>query len=162
MSLIVCCFVPTGIVISGDSRTTGFRTIQVPQWTSSDPNATIDVPSPGFSPTMLERFTPYVTPSPLASWGGAFVNDMPIAHYIEECESSLYDPEKGTTESVADKLWDFFHGLEPQLDTGFALAGYVGLATHVFSLWVKGRIKGRINVDPASGNVSYSILWRRH
>jgi hypothetical protein len=154
MSLIIAVYVPTGIVISADSRTTGTITQHVPNPLNPQqplPVKTNIVLSDSAYKLFLlfERFG-------VATFGDAILNDLPIAHHVEQFrEQQPAVPD--STEDCSQKLLAHFRGINANLDVlGFVVAGYDEGVPAVFSIDVRQNTIDRQNMD-AAGNLQYGI-----
>lgn len=159
MTLIVACYTPTGIAISGDSRTTGTRTnqfvppgapvgtvpiaIQVP-WVVSDSTRKLFC--------VQDRFA-------VATWGEAFIGGLPTGHHINDFILSTVGTAFATPEAFADALLAHFVSLAPAAGLFFMVAGYDGVAPQVYVLQVASNTKTRVNWDATANSVQYGAQW---
>ena len=156
MTLIVCCYTSTGIALSGDSRATGVQTQQVQQ-TGSGQQVTVQIPwvlsdSARKVFCIAERYA-------LATWGEAFIGDLPIAHHVNEFALSLKNAVPPTTETFADTLLARFRALAPAANLGFVAAGYDSSAPYVYEVQIAQNTKKRWNVDQATGALQYGVFY---
>ena len=159
MTLIVCCFVPNGIAVSGDSRTTGTRAVQAPQPTPGNPNATVAVHTPWILSDSARKVFIIHDRFAVATWGEAFLHNMPIAHHVTEFSTANPLGPSTTVEQIADALMAYFRGMNPSLNTGFVVAGYDATLPFVFELGIASSHKKRWNVDPATGQPGYAVFY---
>jgi hypothetical protein len=156
MTLITCCYTPTGIAISGDSRTTGVRTQTLPQAAAMAAAVQVQIPwvlsdSARKVFCLHERFA-------AATWGDAFVEGLPIAHHVNEFDLQTRSSVIDNTEAMVDTLMQYLRGYSPNPDSGFILAGYDGKVPSVFSFDIKTGAKKRWNVD-AYGATTYGLFY---
>lgn len=117
MSLIVCVYIPTGIVLAGDSRTTGTMQQQAPgQQVQVITN--IVVSDHAYKVVLFS-----VRPVGVGSFGAATIQNQPIEHFILEFEASTAQPNDSVQE-IANKLHQYFMGNYPQASLGFIVCGY--------------------------------------
>ena len=149
MSLIVCVYVPTGIVISGDSRTTATLTpIPLPGQAAVTSNITLsDATNKVF--LLFGRFG-------VGTFGDAIVNNMPIAHYVEQFHASQQSP--ANTQACAQSLLAFFRTLNPAPNCGFVVAGYDGANPFVYGVDTRASAVQHVNILPGGGGVDYGIV----
>ena len=156
MSLIISVYVPTGIILSGDSRTT--LTIQQ-QSTPATPQS----PSPAIVQTnvtlsdatnkvflLFRRFG-------AGTFGEAIINNLPIAHYVEQFELQRSNAFPESTHQLANDLLQFFRALTPIPALGFVVAGYDGNDPWVISVNVQGDTSQRVNLNQ-DGQLQYGII----
>ena len=81
MSLIIGIYVPTGIVISGDSRTTGTIREQElnPQVVGQNITVQTNIKLSDSTEKVFKLFDRFG----VATFGDAQINNLPIAHYVE-------------------------------------------------------------------------------
>ncbi|RHW32126.1 hypothetical protein D1B31_21540 [Neobacillus notoginsengisoli] len=152
MSLIICTYVPTGIVLSGDSRTTVTlqNTQQVPNRVTHTTNLVLsDATNKIFR--VFNKFG-------VGTFGGALINDLPIEHYIKEFEHANQENALGTTGQFATQLLAYFRAFSPIPTVSFLVAGYDHNEPFVFQVNVPNNQCERINTDPASNEVQYGII----
>ena len=126
MSLIVSVYVPTGIVISGDSRTT-LTLPQVPIPGTSVPagpallqNNVIASDSTRKAFIIFDRFG-------IGTYGQAFADNMPIAHSIEQFELRNQANPPQNTQQAANALLAYFRSLSQIPSTSFIMSSYDAL-----------------------------------
>lgn len=149
MSLVVTVYVPTGVVLSADSRTIVSRAVERRGEGSTQRDVTSLVLSDATEKLLVvhERFA-------VGTWGAAFVGDLPVAHHIRTLEHESRVPE--SVEGMAEQLLERFAGSEPAPSLYFAVAGYDGGVPWVLTVDVSGRKIARTNADD-SGRVAYGI-----
>ena len=172
MTLIVAVYVPTGIVLSGDSRTTGIIN-QPPAAAPATPAAGPGQPPPATStappgaPTTVQ--TPIVLSDAaekvflvqrygIATFGDAIVNNMPIAHYVEDFQATPPAQTATSTLGLASALLAFMKALAPPPKSGFVVVGYDGVDPWVIAVDVQNNAVNRINVFPGSAKIDYGIV----
>lgn len=159
MTLIVCSYVPTGIAVSGDSRTTLIRTNVVPQPTPQLPSATVTTQTPWVLSDSARKVFVIHDRFAVATWGEAFHNEMPIAHHISEFSATNQPNPSISVEQLSDALLQHMRGLNPTLNTGFLVAGYDENTPSVYELQVPANAKKRWNVDARTMKVSYGVFY---
>lgn len=152
MSLIICIYVPTGIVISGDSRTTGtFRhDANDPKNPDKSIIAQTQIVFSDFAEKVLNVFDKYG----IGTFGDAFVNDLPIAHYIEKFEQENSKNPPKTAEDLTGTLLEYFRKLNAKV--GFLVAGYDQNIPFVFGVDVVNNKITRLNLNK-DGIINYGI-----
>jgi hypothetical protein len=156
MSLVIAAFVPTGIVLSADSRTTG-----------TSRGAPQPVPGNASLQTVLETnlvlsdsasklfllFKSYG----VATVGDALVNNLPIAKHVAQYEASVVGAPPQTVQACAQGLLAFFRTLAPIPNVVLLVAGYDGVVPWVNSVEVQNNVTSRLNVN-AAGQVLFGLL----
>lgn len=159
MTLISCCFVPNGIALSGDSRTTGTLTVQTPQPTTANPQATVPTRTPWVVSDSARKVFVVHDRVAVGSWGDAMILDMPIAHHIAAFAIANPLQPTSTVEQLTDSILAHFRAIAPSAMTGFVVAGYDGPDPYVYEINVGLNMKKRWNVDPASGKTTYAVFY---
>jgi len=152
MSLIICVYVPTGVVISGDSRTTGTTTQTQPDPQNPANQITVQTNIKLSDSThkvfkLYDRFG-------VATFGDAHIQNLPIAHYIEQFEITTPAPQ--TTQNLVTSLLTYFRNFNPIPRTGFVVSGFDNNLPFVYSIDVFGNTSNRHNL--ANNNLDYGIL----
>ncbi len=156
MSLIVTVYVPTGIVLSGDSRTTGTSSQRVPD--PQNPNVQITVQTQiALSDAAQKVFTLYGRFG-VGTWGDAFVNNMPIAHHIEQFESDPSRTPPANPQALANDLLQYFRSLQPLANVGFLVIGYDRSDPWVISVNLQNNTTVRNNIDAQTNQITYGIV----
>jgi len=155
MSLVVCVYVPTGMVLSADSRTTGTTSQTVADPSSPDAQLVVQtnvVLSDAANKLFLlfERYG-------VETYGDANANDLPIAHYIEQNEAGYAETPPATTHDCSEGLLAHFNSLDPKPNIGLVVAGYDNLVPNLESLDLNNNSIVRFNVDD-NDQVQYGIL----
>lgn len=158
MSLITAVYVPTGVVISGDSRTTGTLSRQAAQPTAQNPSATVTVKTPIVLSDSAHKVFLAFARFGVGTVGAAIVNDMPIAHYVEAFQASQAGQEPQSVQQCADALLSYFRALSPMPETSFLVGGYDGPDPWVLDVSVVKNSTKRWNADPKTGKVGYGIV----
>jgi hypothetical protein len=158
MSLIIAVYVPTGIVISGDSRTTGILLQQVPQPNSQDPNAQITVQTQVVISDAANKIFLLYDRFGVGAFGDAIINNMPIAHYIEQFEVQQTNNTPQSVQQCANELLLYFRGLNPIPKVGFVVAGYDGVDPWVMGVDLSANSIQRVNIQQGSTNLDYGIV----
>lgn len=146
MSLIICVYVPTGIVLSGDSRTTGTITQAVSRPTPEDPDATVTVQTNVVISDAADKVFVVFDKYGVGTFGTALVNKMPIAHYVERFQAETV-PVPTSTETCAKSLLHFFRSLKPVPESGFIVAGYDDGQPNVFAVNIGKHVMSQINAN---------------
>jgi len=157
MSLVVCVYVPTGIVLSTDSRTTG--TISQPvQPTGTGGSAPVLVQTNVILSDSANKLFLLFDRFGVATFGDAIVNNLPIAHYVADFETRHASAAPTTTQDCANALLAYFRGLTPTPKIGLLVAGYDANVPWVLGLDVPSNVITRANVQTGTPNVNYGIL----
>ena len=156
MSLIVAVYVPTGIALSGDSRTTGTITQQAVQAGGPTAGQPVSVQTQIVISDAAEKVSIAFGRFLVGTFGDALVNKLPIAHYVKQFE--LDSPEPVDTKACADSLLGYFSGLQPKPNAGFLVCGYDANIPHVFGVDTAAGAVTRMNVDASDpAKVTYGI-----
>jgi hypothetical protein len=155
MSLIVAVYVPTGLALSGDSRTTATRTQSVPD--PKDPGARLSVQTSIVQSDASEKVFLLFGRYGVGTFGDAFINNLPVAHYIEQFEAEGAARPPSTTPDLAKRLLTHFRKLNPVPKTAFVAAGYDGTEPWVISIDVASDHAERLN-ERSGGGIEYGIL----
>lgn len=157
MSLVVAVFVPTGIVLAADSRTTiqstatkqtagGTEVVHTPLVLSDSSSKVFALPNSGAG---------------VLTHGDAILRDLPVESYLKRFAEKQDRP--GTRiEEIAGRIHDFFRANAPENRALFIVAGYDeedGLAVpHVHTV-DSGLADGpsRNNID-REGRLQYGVL----
>lgn len=155
MSLIIGVYIPTGIVISGDSRTTGSFTQQVPNPQALGQNINVQTSLTLSDATnkifkLFNRFG-------VATFGDAHIANLPIAHHIQQFEATIQTPPK-TTQDLVTSILEHFRAFTPIPKTGFIVAGYDNNVPFVFSLDILNNTFQRHNLILPQSIMDYGIL----
>ncbi|MBL0048079.1 MAG: hypothetical protein IPP32_08305 [Bacteroidetes bacterium] len=156
MSLIIGVYVPTGIIISGDSRTTGTMQQQVPNPQAAGQNMTIQTNIKLSDSTekvfkLFDRFG-------VATFGDAHINNLPIAHYIEQFEAINSKKPPKLTADIVTLLLTYFRQLNPKLRTGLIVAGSDNNTPHVYGVDVFANTSTRHNIVSGTQTIQYGIV----
>ena len=159
MSVIIAVYTPTGIVISGDSRTT--KTVNEFVTNPQNPNQQINIQKEiPFSDTTLKVFSLFGKFGVGIS-GTAFIDNLPIAHYIEQFEienhanSLLQTPNDLVTELIS-----YFRQFEPIPNIVFTVAGYDKNVPFVFTVDISSNKRIRRNCNPEDERcIWYGVTW---
>lgn len=116
MSFIISLYVREGIVMASDSR----LTLNLSQKKNEENIHHIAI---GQSDSTYKTF---LTPHGygISLFGGADINGVPIAGFVESFINEELGPEKLDIDSVPQRLKDYFQNINPQLNTGFHIAGF--------------------------------------
>ena len=155
MSLIIAVHVPTGIVLSGDSRTTGTRSQQVPD--PGNPGNQITVQTNIVLSDSANKLFSLHDRFGVGTFGDALVNNMPIAHYVEKFHSQSATNAPASAQILATNLLQYFRALQPIPRVGFLVAGYDGSDPWVITVDVQNDATNRSNIDQQD-QVVYGII----
>ena len=147
MSLIVTVVVPTGIVMSGDSRTSYLQPAMDPP---PLPSAVAVTPAGAEPPPRTPVAAP-VTPRPIptgliisdatykvfllygkfgiSTCGASLIDGMPVAHHVEAFELQHATPP-ASPHALSIALLAYFRAMTPIPQVSFQLAGYDGNEAH--------------------------------
>jgi hypothetical protein len=159
MTLIVCTYVPTGIVLAGDSRTTAVRQQQQVQNDAAGNPSITSVQTPWVLSDSARKVFSIHNRYSLGLWGDAFVNEMPIAHHINDFALTTADPGFDTPDALADALLAHFGKVGPALKSGFVVAGYSGTEPFVIELDLSKGSKNRRNWNVPENKPSYGCFY---
>lgn len=156
MSLIVAVYVPTGIVLSGDSRTTGTASQQVPN--PANPGANITVQTSITLSDATNKIFLVDKKFGVGTFGEALVQNMPIAHYIGQFQTQAGRQVATTTQGLATGLLQFFRALNPVPNVGLIVMGYDSNDPWVVTVDVSGNAATRRNQNAQNNQIEYGIL----
>lgn len=159
MTLIVACYTPTGIAISGDSRTTGTRTDQFVPPGAAAGTAPIAIQVPWVVSDSTRKLFCVQERFAVATWGEAFINGLPTGHHINDFILSTTEHTYATPDVFADALLAHFVDLAPTAALSFMVAGYDGVIPEVYVLEVAAKVKTRVNWDTPANAVKYGAQW---
>jgi hypothetical protein len=145
LSLIIGVFVPTGIVISGDSRTTLNITGQAPNPNNS--GAQITVQTSTVASDAAEKLFILHRKYGVGIFGDAVINNLTIAHYIEHFQIQHVNAPQNT-QALANDLLTYFRSIQPTPNIGCMVAGYDGQIPWLDAVSVQQASSTRVNVDP--------------
>lgn len=156
MSIIIAVYIPTGIVISGDSRTTGKLNQTVPN--PQNPDQQINVQSLiTLSDATMKVFRLF-NRFGVGTFGDALIDNLPIAHYIQQFELSNLGKQPPTTEDFVAELLDYFRLFNPIPKTGFIVAGYDNNEPFVFAIDIFKSTRQRSNLNQENSRIDYGIV----
>ncbi len=157
MSLVVAVFVPTGIVLAADSRTT-IQSTQSKQVESGTETV--------HTPLVLSDSAHYVLPLPssgigILTYGEPFANDLPVESHLKRFAEQFDQPGAGT-EKIAQLLHDYSRSEMNGCRVLFIVAGFEEinghLVQHVYAVDpVATEMATRSNVD-AEGRLQFGVL----
>lgn len=155
MSLIVAVYVPTGIALSGDSRTTGAMLRPAVQ---AGAGAPVNVQTQVVVSDAAEKVFLVFGRFAVGTFGDALVNNLPIAHYVEQFELGREGAPRATEECARDLL-GYFLGLEPSPRAGFIVCGYDGNEPQVYAVDTAHGTCERVNTrEKEPERVQYGIV----
>jgi hypothetical protein len=156
MSVIIAVYTPTGIVISGDSRTTGTfnQTVPDPQNPLQQINVQTMITLSDATLKVFKIFDKYG----IGTFGDAQIDNLPIAHYIEQFEiNNIANPPQTTNDLVTDLL-NYFRQFNPIPKTGFVVAGYDNNDPFVFGVDTFNNVRQRHNYIQPQNQIDYGIV----
>ena len=156
MSLIIAIYVPTGVVLSGDSRTTGTRSQQVPN--PQKPAVSITVQTSIVFSDSAEKLFLLFGCYGVGTFGDALIRNMPIAHYTQEFEAQTTNNPPTSTMALATALLQYFRGLQPIPNVSLLVVGYDGNDPWVIIVDVFNNTIERRNFNPQTNQLDYGIL----
>ena len=158
MSLLISVYVPTGIVISGDSRTTLTINQSVPAASQAPQGVSNIVLTNVVLSDATNKVFLLFGKYGVGTFGAATIANLPIAHYVEQFELSAGSNASANPSQLAADLLQYFQTFQPVPSVGFIVAGYDGTAPWVLSVDVAGNAVSRTNFDPATAQFKYGIL----
>ncbi|MCA1918908.1 MAG: hypothetical protein LDL38_05875 [Flavobacterium piscis] len=155
MSVIIAVYTPTGIVISGDSRTTGTfnQTIPNPQNTLEQLNIQTMLTLSDATLKVFKLFDKYG----VATAGDAVIYNLPIAHYIEQFEISNLENPPLTTNALGNELLNYFRQFTPIPQISFIIGGYDNNIPFVFGIDTLNNTIERSNYTQTN-EIDYGII----
>lgn len=156
MSVIIAVYTPTGIVISGDSRTTGTlnQTVPNPQSPQQHINVQTMITLSDATLKVFKIFDKYG----VGTFGDAHIDNLPIAHYIEQFEINNIANPPQTTNDFVTELLNYFRQFNPIPRTGFVVAGYDNNEPFVFGVDTFNNTRQRSNFIQAQNRLDYGIV----
>jgi hypothetical protein len=159
MTLITCIWVPNGIALSGDSRTTGGYPQEIPHPTPPEPDAKFQV----FMPRVLSDSTRkvFVLNERIAvgTWGDAFLGDVPVAHQVDDFATASGLTPTMTVSEVSDALARYMATINQSANLSFVVVGYDRNVPCVIELHIGSGSRKEWARDPASGSVVYNYFY---
>ncbi|MEK5415236.1 hypothetical protein [Paenibacillus sp. FSL L8-0708] len=140
MTLVNAVYTPTGIVMSGDSRTSG------PGYVQSDSTNKV---------FLLHKRIGILTA------GNAHINFLPIEHFINQFEAENdIEEHSETVYEMAEKLGTYFKSVSKEVNVYLMIAGYDGNEPFLYEL---NTIQEPLNINRMNLNESkeviYGIAW---
>jgi hypothetical protein len=154
MSLIIAVYIPTGIVLSGDSRTTGTRRENLPD--PQNPGQLIQSLTQIVLSDSAYKVFSIASRYGIGIFGDAIINDMPIAYHMEQFQLSIVSAAPANTQTLCDRLNEYFRALG-QFNIGFIVIGYDNHVPSVFSKDIQANTFNRVNVQNGTTNIAYGI-----
>lgn len=145
MSLITCVVVPTGIVISADTRATLPITLNVenPVGSGNFINVQSAITQSDNAQKTFILFNKYG----IGCWGAATMNNAPVEYYIQQI--GIANPPPATTQNLATGILNFFRALNPIPATSFIVAGFDNNIPSVYVVDVNANTSTRTLVNLA-------------
>jgi hypothetical protein len=157
MSLITAVFVPTGVVLSGDSRTTGTSRQQAPD--PLNPQAQITVQTNILLSDATDKVFLLDDRYGVGTYGAAMIGTLPIAHYMAQHQAQPNRQPVASVMALANDLLAYFRTLEPIPKTWLLVVGYDGPDPWVVGVDIEANTAERYNLDMATNKVTYGARW---
>lgn len=156
MTLIVTVNAPTGIVISGDSRTTITNTQD--QADPNDAQRTIRVQTQIVASDSTNKVFIVHSKCGVAVSGDAFVNGIPVAYAIEDFEAnaSYKTKQNPKVNIVAEEMLVYFRAIQPTPNIAVFVCGYETNDPYVMTIDVKNNTCVRSNISD-EGELTYGL-----
>jgi len=155
MSLVVCVYVPIGIVISGDSRTTG--TIQQQVSNPQNPQQQITVKTNIVISDATSKVFMVFDRFGVATFGDSNINSLPIAHYVEQFQST--NQQSNTTLDLVNDLMAYFRSFNSIPNTNFIVAGYDNNQPFVYGVNIQNNTSQRHNFNIQQNMIIYGVAY---
>jgi hypothetical protein len=156
MSVIIAVYTPTGIVISGDSRTTGTLNHSIPN--PENPQHQINIQTMiTLSDATLKVFKLFDKYG-VGTFGDAQIDNLPIAHYIKQFEINNSENPPQTTNDFVTELLNYFRQFNPIPKTGFVICGYDHNEPFVFGVDTFNNTSQRWNFLQEQNRIDYGIV----
>jgi hypothetical protein len=154
LTLIVVVYIPTGVVLSGDSRTTLSTRQQItdPQNPANQITLQTDLVLSDAANKVFDLYDKYG----LGTFGDALVNNLPIAHYVREFLNQ-HPILPTSTQNLANDLLTYFRSLQPIPNASFFVVGYDANIPFVIGVEVVNNHTKRWNVAQ-NNQIQYGIL----
>jgi hypothetical protein len=157
MTLLVCVYVPNGIILAGDSRTTLTKTNEISDATGKKMAETEKIV---LSDTMYKVIKLSKVEVGIACYDSAYIDNNPIEFHIRSFEESEVNKDDDV-EKIVKKLKKYFEGNFPGIPVGFFIAGFTKVDAksipHVFLYHTTKEINPkRANIN--QGKVVFGIL----
>jgi hypothetical protein len=154
LTLIIVVYIPTGLVLSGDSRTALSKRQQIPDPQNPANQITLqtDLVVSDAANKVFELYDKYG----LGTFGDALVNNLPIAHYVREFQNQ-YPNLPTSTQNLASDLLTYFRSLQPIPNANFFVVGYDANVPFVIEIEIVNNRTKRWNVDQ-NNQIQYGIL----
>ncbi|MNO22853.1 hypothetical protein D3C76_126410 [compost metagenome] len=138
MTLVNAVHVSTGIVMSGDSRTSG--------------NGFIVSDSTNKVFLLFNRIG-------VVTAGQAYINSRPIEHYINTFEILYEDSDEASVHEITYKLLEYFKETSSDSNLYLMVSGYDGNEPYLYDFnTLEGYGIRRLNVTD-QGELSYGLIW---
>jgi hypothetical protein len=147
MSLITCVVVPTGIIISADTRATLPITLRVEHPAGS--GQFINVASTITQSDNARKVFPMFNRFGIGCFGAAVMNNLPVEHYIQQLATAV--PAPATTDALATMILAAFRTLHPIPATFFIVGGFDNNVSSVYAVDINANTSTRMLLD-AGGN----------
>jgi hypothetical protein len=159
MTLITCVWVPNGIALSGDSRTTGGYPQEIPNPSPTEREPRITV----FMPRVLSDSTRkiFILAERIAvgTWGDAFLGDVPVAHQVAEMATTSAFTSTTTAGEVADALVRHMGAINQAANLGFVVAGYDRDTPSVIAVHIGEGSRKEWTTRAENGSIVYNYFY---
>ncbi len=155
MSLVVACFIPTGVVLSGESRSTSIYHTKSPD--PNDPSKDIEYTNGFIASDSESKVFLVFEKYGITACGDGLIDDFPIEYYIEQFEVNYSDT--GKVEDLAISLKNCFAAFTPIPFIFFFVAGYEKAEQFVYRISVAEDEVVRINYDLAQSKLIYDVQY---
>jgi hypothetical protein len=156
MSVIVSIYTPVGIVLSGDSRTTGTLNQQFPN--PQNPNQQIDIQTSITLSDAASKIFRVFDLYGIGMFGDAVINNLPIAHYIEQFEIGLKSNIPANTPEFVSKILEYFRRFTPTPKIGGIIVGYSNNEPFVYGVDIFNNTSNRVNYIQKDNRIDYGII----
>lgn len=156
MSLVVSVFVPTGIVLAGDSRSTGTVTKQVSD--PQNPNLFVATQTRIVLSDAAHKVFSLHSRFGVAMFGDALLENMPLTHYLEQFETVSARHLASSPLVMAQELLRYFRTVQGNHNIRCIFSGYDANTPFVFTIDVAQNKVERINHDTATNHIRYSLI----
>jgi len=93
----------------------------------------------------------------IGTYGEAFINGLPVAHYVEQFQSQPAG-QTASTQQFASDLLQYFRSLQPVPNISFLVVGYDANDPWVIDVNMQNNTMQRVNIDsPNTNQVDYGI-----
>ncbi len=156
MSLTVACFIPTGIVLSGDSRSTS--TYYTKESNPNDPSVEIEYANGFIASDSESKVFLVFEKYGVTACGDGLIDDFPIQYHIDQFEIEYTNPTDDVKD-LATALKNYFSKFNPIPFLFFFVAGYEKAEQFVYRISLTEDEVIRINYDDAHDKLKYDVQY---